>query len=113
MTVGRCVICGAMGTERWTLDNGDIVVVTDLCVKDSAPLNAIMEAAGPVPPSRQLPLDSETEVPRRQPRRRSMLPLVEWTPPSDPPLLTPEDGQSGKRRGPKKTRRKQPDQAPQ
>lgn len=78
---GRCVICGAVECKPWTIDNGDIVVVTFLCLTDSAPLNAIVEAAGPVPPSRQLPLDPETKVPRRLPRRRSMVPL-DWTPPS-------------------------------
>lgn len=83
----RCVLCGAMGTERWTIDNGDVVVVTFLCAKDSAPLHAIREAAGPLPPARQAP-GADKEVPRRQPRRRSMAPLLDWTPPSDPPLLT-------------------------
>lgn len=83
----RCVLCGGMGTVRWTIDNGDVAVVTHLCAKDSAPLMEVVKKAGPLPPSRKQ--DSlEPEVPRRQPRRRDMSPLVDWTPPSDPPLLT-------------------------
>jgi hypothetical protein len=71
-----CVVCGAMGTIKWTIDNLQVAVVADLCAKHSEPLMQIMAAAGTVPPE-QL---GDPEVPRRIGRKRGMEPL-DWTPP--------------------------------
>jgi hypothetical protein len=86
----RCVICGASTVMIWTLDNMERAVVTYLCAVHAAPLVAVMDAAGDLPPSKQKPL---ADRPQKQPvhtrgrRRTALEPLVEWTPPSEPPLL--------------------------
>lgn len=75
-----CILCGALGTIRWTLTNGEVASVADLCGKHSAPLEEVVEAAGVNPPSR---LDDVVEVApltQRQPRTRSFEPLA-WEPP--------------------------------
>lgn len=75
--MNTCVICGALGTIRWTLDNLQVAVVADLCVEHAAPLEEIVQAAGTGPPDKTL----EPTAPRRQARKRGMEPL-DWTPPS-------------------------------
>jgi hypothetical protein len=81
----RCIVCGAMGTTRWTIDNQHVAVVTDLCVKDAEPLLAIIELAGTVPPAKQHepPRPELVLPPRRQIRKLAMEPLLDWTPPED------------------------------
>lgn len=73
-------MCGALGTSRWTIDNGDKVVVADLCASDAQPLEAVMQAAGTRPPAKRAG-DPERPAPRRQPKKREMEPL-EWVPPT-------------------------------
>lgn len=82
----RCLVCGAVDTERWTLDQGVYAAVLDLCEKDAAPLKALTELAGNVPPWRQnkpaRPEDAvKIPIRTRTPRIRGMEPL-EWQPPS-------------------------------
>lgn len=82
----RCVICGASNITIWTLDNTERAVVTYLCSRDAAPLVAIMEAAGDLPPSRQRPLADRGQVEpmpvHARGRRRTSLEPLDWTPPS-------------------------------
>lgn len=76
-----CVVCGALGTTRWTITNGDIASVADLCGEHSAPLNEVVAAAGLNPPEAdtvQMPVTVPTQ---RQPRKASYEPLV-WQPPA-------------------------------
>jgi len=82
----RCVVCGASDTKRWTLDDGASACVTDLCAKDGAQLEAIMEATEGIPPSKQykpegirdgMPLPARSKMPRV----RRMEPL-NWEPPA-------------------------------
>ena len=81
MTARTCVICGALGTTRWTLTNGEVASVADLCMKHSAPLDEVVQAAGLNPPAKA---DDDAWVApafQRQPRKRSFEPLA-WTPPA-------------------------------
>jgi len=83
----RCIICGGSNITIWTLDNMQRAVVTYLCDRDAAPLVAIMDAAGDLPPSKQRPLSDKGKVDplpvhKRGRRRTNLEPLVDWTPPS-------------------------------
>lgn len=71
-----CVICGVLGTTRWTLDNLQVAVVAHLCPEHAAPIEEIVAAASTMPRSGPL-----MDMPRRQERKRGMEPL-DWTPPS-------------------------------
>jgi len=78
----RCVMCGQPRATLWTLDNMKQAVVTYLCKDDAAPLQAIMEAAGELPPSEQVPMpDRDMVIHARGRRQPKMAPLLNWTPP--------------------------------
>lgn len=79
-----CVICGALGTTRWTLTNGDVASVADLCGEHSAPMNEAVAAAGLKPPAAVEEPSWETPVTRRLPRKGSFEPLA-WEPPTKCP----------------------------
>jgi hypothetical protein len=72
--------------------------VTYLCKDDAAPLTAIMEAAGDLPPDSQVPMPERDagpalDVHKRGRRDAPMTPLLNWTPPGEPaltPVSTPE-----------------------
>lgn len=78
--MNQCIVCGVPGTNRWTIDDGTQAAVMYLCPEHEAPMVSLMEAAGIEPPSRQTPKGGRT--PDKQPRRRTMMPLLDWTPPS-------------------------------
>lgn len=74
-----CVICGALGTTRWTINNGEVVSVADLCGLHSVPLNDVIEAAGLNPPAAATAPALPPVIVQRQPRRTSFEPL-NWQP---------------------------------
>jgi len=78
---GRCVICGKTTFTLWTLDNLHRVVVTYLCEEDAAPLAAIMDAAGDLPPDKQVPLPERDLVVHTRGRRQPTMEPLDWTPP--------------------------------
>lgn len=85
----RCLMCGRSAETLWTLDNMARVGVMYLCEADSAPLQAILDAAGDLPPDQQKPLPERgkepidfTVVHKRRRRDSGMAPLLDWTPPS-------------------------------
>lgn len=93
----RCVVCGKTNVFMWTIDNMREVVVTYLCKEDSAPLLAVMEAAGNLPPDLQVPLgerdgepDGSLDVHQRGRRQPVMVPLLDWTPPGEEPAAAPD-----------------------
>ena len=94
ITNRRCLMCGRTNVMLWTLDNSEKASVMYLCKADAAPLTALMEAAGDLPPSRQVPvIDRGVEpLPRRRRQRGGraleMAPL-DWTPPAPPPIPAP------------------------
>lgn len=82
MSKGRaCIICGALGTTRWTLTNGEIASVADVCGEHSLPLDEIVEAAGTKPPTSIEEPEWKAPPTQRLPRKRSFEPLA-WQPPS-------------------------------
>lgn len=88
----RCVICGASDASLWTLDNESRAVATYLCKRDAAPLMTIMDATKDLPPSLQKPLSDKKEaepqpVHQRHRRMAPLEPLLDWTPPSPPPVV--------------------------
>lgn len=96
----RCIMCGTPKNVRlWTIDNLSTVTVTYLCRNHAAPLAAIVEAAGNLPPDQQVPMpDRGTEpvgnldVHKRGRKQPVMVPL-NWTPPAPrpEPVLTVEE----------------------
>jgi hypothetical protein len=82
----NCIICGAAGTSRWTINNGKVAVVVDLCPQHWAPLQRIVAAADPLPPRRREDAaPSHVRKLARHPRKRPMIPIeaeAGWTPPS-------------------------------
>lgn len=80
MTPRTCIICGALGTTRWTLTNGEVASVADLCGEHALPLDQIVEAAGLTPPAVREEPTWTPPVIQRQPRKASFQPLA-WTPP--------------------------------
>lgn len=86
MSDPRCVICGASDVKLWTLDSSRRAAVVYLCKGDAAPLEYIMDAAGDLPPSLQVPMSERKEaepqpVHNRNRRMKTLQPL-DWTPPS-------------------------------
>jgi hypothetical protein len=65
---------------RWTLTNGQVASVADLCAVHSAPLDEIVQAAGLNPPANTEEATWAPPAAQRQPRKRSFEPLA-WTPP--------------------------------
>lgn len=94
VATNRCVICGKTAAYLWTLDNMESVSVTYLCTIDSAPLIAILDAAGDIPPHKQVPLPErgqpvpDLKSPFKKGRQRlpKLEPLLDWTPPGQPKL---------------------------
>jgi hypothetical protein len=87
MSDPRCVLCGASDAKLWTLDSSRQAAVVYLCKTDAAPLQFIMDAAGDLPPSMQVPLTERKEavpqpVHNRGRRTKRLTPLLDWTPPS-------------------------------
>lgn len=83
----NCVMCGQPNVQLWTLDNMQGAAVAYLCLEHSAPLLAVMEAAGDLAPDDQTPLTERSgePVPRAYRARRGgeMAPLLNWTPPEE------------------------------
>lgn len=83
----KCVVCGKLGTEKWTLSQGPDLVVADLCIDHSQPMRdavmavlnqqnaAAMEGKNPV-------LAVDMVKPGKSPRGMSFEPL-DWTPPEE------------------------------
>jgi len=83
MAPGTCIICGALGTTRWTLTSGEVASVADLCGEHSSPLQAVVDAAGTKPPGGSEEKKwGPAQIPQRQPRKSSFEPL-KWTPPKE------------------------------
>jgi hypothetical protein len=78
----KCLVCSSPNVRLWTLDSGRRAAPMYLCPVHDAPLEALMDAAGNEPPSRQKPMRDEGKQDpiARAPRRRTMRPL-EWAPP--------------------------------
>lgn len=75
-----CVICGALGTTRWTLTNNEVASVADLCGAHSAPLEEIVSIAGTSPPDAEPePQWTVPTIVQRTPRKSSFEPL-NWKP---------------------------------
>lgn len=75
------MICGALGTTRWTITNGDVASVADLCGLHSLPLEEAVTAAGLNPPAVNELTVAPVPVTQRQPRKPSYETLS-WTPPA-------------------------------
>lgn len=81
----RCVMCGQVNVQMWTIDNLKQACVTYLCGEHGAPLQAILNAAGDLAPNEQVPLPDRDKEPPLEPaekrRQSNMVPLLGWTPP--------------------------------
>ena len=82
----RCLVCGAADAALWTMDSSQHAAVMYLCKKDAAPLQYLMDAAGDLPPSLQVPMSERGKaepqpVHTRNSRIKQLTPLLDWTPP--------------------------------
>jgi len=97
ITNGRCVMCGKENVQLWTLDNMRRVVAAYLCDTDAAPLLAIMDAAGDLPPDQQIPIPERGGEPlgnldiHKRGRRDVRMEPLEWTPPGPPATIAPPE----------------------
>lgn len=80
----RCILCGKVALQMWTLDNTHHACVTYVCDEHAAPLTAVLEAAGDIPPEFQIPVPDRVPVVKEEiPKPSRLVPLLDWTPPDE------------------------------
>ena len=89
-----CIMCESEEVALWTLDGKGTAAVTYLCDEHSAPLEAIIAASEGLPLDMQVPLTRRRTIGKQRDRaralqerdhrrKRTMEPLVGWTPPEE------------------------------
>lgn len=74
-----CIICGAVKTEKWSMNRGRELSIVDLCAEHEAPLLPAFRV-GQVKDER--PIAGRTPSQRVPRKREEQFQPLEWTPPS-------------------------------
>lgn len=75
----KCVVCGQIGTAKWTINKGSRIAVVDVCPNHEASLEDLLRKGRPVPRDREINAPGET-MQRKYPRPH--FEPLEWRPPA-------------------------------